>query len=116
MFWSITVNILNRRLLSRISWIKGISAARIKKGTSVIEKAGGRMKTIYSVPGNFDLVLLADFPGDYCFGVSLLDGKPLVCYSKSLSSAVMVVSNPSIFLNVVAFRAADPPWQLLKKM
>lgn len=43
--------------------IKGITAERTKRGASIIEKAGGKVDSMYALLGNYDLVLLVDFPG-----------------------------------------------------
>jgi len=43
--------------------IKGISQDRTKKGVEVIEKAGGKVNSIYALLGNYDLALVVDFPG-----------------------------------------------------
>lgn len=43
--------------------IKGISADRTKKAMEVIEKAGGKVSSMYVLLGNYDLVLIVDFPG-----------------------------------------------------
>jgi len=42
---------------------KGIAAERTKKGVEIIEKAGGKVNSIYALLGNYDLVIVADFPG-----------------------------------------------------
>lgn len=43
--------------------LKGISAARTKKGTSVIKKLGGEVNAMYALLGEYDLVIIANFPG-----------------------------------------------------
>ena len=43
--------------------IKGISADRTKKGVEAIEKAGGKVDSIFALLGDYDLLLVVDFPG-----------------------------------------------------
>lgn len=43
--------------------VKGISAERTKKGIEAIEKAGGKVDSIFALLGNFDLLVVVDFPG-----------------------------------------------------
>ena len=43
--------------------IKGISAERTKKAVSIIEKSGGKVNSMYSLLGNYDLALMVDLPG-----------------------------------------------------
>ena len=43
--------------------IKGIHQDRTKKGMAVIEKLGGKVNSIYGLLGNYDLLVVADFPG-----------------------------------------------------
>jgi len=43
--------------------IKGISADRTKKGVEAIEKAGGKVNSIFALLGDYDLLLVVDFPG-----------------------------------------------------
>lgn len=43
--------------------IKGISAERTDKAVSLIEKAGGKVNSMYALLGNYDLALVVDFPG-----------------------------------------------------
>ncbi|MBL7073862.1 GYD domain-containing protein [candidate division KSB1 bacterium] len=42
--------------------IKGMSAERTKRGNSLIEKYGGAVKSMYALLGEYDLVIIADFP------------------------------------------------------
>jgi uncharacterized protein with GYD domain len=42
--------------------IKEISAERTKKSIAMIEKNGGKVKSGYALLGEFDLVLIVDFP------------------------------------------------------
>lgn len=42
--------------------IKGISAERTKKVVSTIEKAAGKVNSMYVLLGNYDLALMVDFP------------------------------------------------------
>lgn len=42
--------------------LEGISAARTRKATRVIEKAGGKVKSMYALLGGHDLVLVVDLP------------------------------------------------------
>lgn len=46
-----------------IEAIKGITADRTKKVTETIEKAGGKVNTMYALLGKYDLVFVVDFPG-----------------------------------------------------
>jgi uncharacterized protein with GYD domain len=43
--------------------IEGISAARTKKVVNTIEKAGGKVSSMYALLGECDLVFIVDFPG-----------------------------------------------------
>lgn len=43
--------------------IKGITAERTKKVAAEIEKAGGKVNSMYALLGNYDLVFVVDFPG-----------------------------------------------------
>lgn len=43
--------------------IKGITAERTKKVTETIEKAGGKVNSMYALLGNYDLAFVVDFPG-----------------------------------------------------
>ncbi len=43
--------------------VKGISSERTKKAVSVIEKAGGKVSSMYALLGNYDLALVVDLPG-----------------------------------------------------
>ena len=43
--------------------IKEISADRTKKATAVIGDAGGKVKAGYALLGEYDIILIADFPG-----------------------------------------------------
>jgi uncharacterized protein with GYD domain len=43
--------------------IKQISAQRSKDATAVISEAGGELKGGYALLGEYDLVLIVDFPG-----------------------------------------------------
>ncbi len=42
--------------------LKGISAARTKKATALIEKLGGQVKGIYALLGQWDLVCIVEMP------------------------------------------------------
>lgn len=44
--------------------IKGISTERTNKAVSIIEKAGGKVNSLYALLGNYDLALLVDLPGN----------------------------------------------------
>ena len=44
--------------------IKGISTDRTKKAVSLIEKAGGKIISMYALLGNYDLALVIDLPGN----------------------------------------------------
>ncbi len=41
---------------------KGISAERTEKAREAIEKLGGRVRAIYVLLGEYDLVIIADLP------------------------------------------------------
>ena len=43
--------------------MKGMSAERTKKAKELVTKAGGKVDFIYALLGNYDLALVADFPG-----------------------------------------------------
>lgn len=43
--------------------IKGITAARTKKAVTTIKKHGGEVKAMYALLGDYDLVLVVNFPG-----------------------------------------------------
>lgn len=43
--------------------LKGIKAERTTKSVKLIEKFGGKVKAMYAVLGERDLVLILDFPG-----------------------------------------------------
>jgi len=43
--------------------VKGISANRTKAAADLIKKSGGELVAIYALLGEFDLVLVARFPG-----------------------------------------------------
>ena len=43
--------------------IKGIAAERTKKGVEVIEKAGGKVNSMFALLGKYDLLFVVDFPG-----------------------------------------------------
>jgi len=42
--------------------LKGASADRTKKAMAVIEKAGGKVRSMYALLGRYDLVLIVDIP------------------------------------------------------
>lgn len=42
--------------------IKGISADRTKKALDAISKAGGKVTSMYTLLGKYDIVLITDFP------------------------------------------------------
>ncbi|MBN1614790.1 MAG: GYD domain-containing protein [Deltaproteobacteria bacterium] len=42
--------------------LKGISAARTKKGTGVVKKFGGEVISMYAMLGEYDLLIIAAFP------------------------------------------------------
>lgn len=42
--------------------MKGMSPDRTVKGNKLIEKHGGKVKSIYALMGDKDLVIIADFP------------------------------------------------------
>ena len=42
--------------------LKGMSAARTKKGTGVIKKFGGELNSMYALLGEYDLLIIATFP------------------------------------------------------
>jgi len=43
--------------------IKGITPERTKKSVEIIEKAGGKVNSMYALLGCYDLALVVDFPG-----------------------------------------------------
>jgi uncharacterized protein with GYD domain len=43
--------------------IRGIAADRTKKVMEIIEKAGGKVNSMYALLGSYDLVFVVDFPG-----------------------------------------------------
>jgi uncharacterized protein with GYD domain len=43
--------------------LKGISSKRTEGATSLVKKFGGQVKSIYSLLGEKDLVIIATFPG-----------------------------------------------------
>ncbi len=43
--------------------VKGISSERTKKVAGAIEKAGGKVDSMYALLGRFDLAFVVDFPG-----------------------------------------------------
>ncbi|MFH0814031.1 MAG: GYD domain-containing protein [Pseudomonadota bacterium] len=43
--------------------LKKISAERTNKATNLIKKLGGKVSAMYALLGQYDLVLIADFPG-----------------------------------------------------
>ena len=43
--------------------VKEVSAERTSKATSLMEKFGGRVNSMYALLGEHDLVLIVDFPG-----------------------------------------------------
>ena len=43
--------------------IKGIATDRTKRGIEIIEKSGGKVNSILALLGNYDLLLVVDFPG-----------------------------------------------------
>ncbi len=42
--------------------LEGASAQRTKKANAIVEKAGGRVESIFALMGKYDLVIIADFP------------------------------------------------------
>ena len=43
--------------------IKGIAADRTKRGIEIIEKSGGKVNSVFALLGNYDLLVVVDFPG-----------------------------------------------------
>jgi len=43
--------------------VKGLSPQRTKLVVDIIEKAGGRVSSMYVLLGKYDLAFVADFPG-----------------------------------------------------
>jgi len=43
--------------------IKGITAQRTREVVSIIEKAGGKVDSMYALMGIYDLGFIVDFPG-----------------------------------------------------
>jgi uncharacterized protein with GYD domain len=46
-----------------IDAVKEISAERTKKATAIVEGCGGKIKAVYALLGETDVVAVADFPG-----------------------------------------------------
>jgi len=44
--------------------VKGIAPERTKKVVETIEKAGGKVNSMYALLGRYDLALVVDFPGN----------------------------------------------------
>jgi len=44
--------------------VKGISSSRTKKAVDIIKKNKGKANLIYALVGNYDIAILADFPGN----------------------------------------------------
>jgi uncharacterized protein with GYD domain len=44
--------------------MKGMSPQRTQEANRLIEKFGGKVKEIYGLLGEIDLVIIADFPGN----------------------------------------------------
>lgn len=42
--------------------LEGASAQRTKKANAIVEKAGGRVESIFALLGDYDLVIVADCP------------------------------------------------------
>ncbi|MFB0521090.1 MAG: GYD domain-containing protein [Desulfatiglandales bacterium] len=42
---------------------KGISAERTQKGSSLVKKYGGEIRSMYALLGEKDLIFIVDFPG-----------------------------------------------------
>jgi uncharacterized protein with GYD domain len=45
--------------------IKGMSAERTKKIAGLIEKCGGKVKSMHALLGEHDLVFIVEFPGNH---------------------------------------------------
>jgi len=43
--------------------VKGMSSARTEKATKLIQKYGGELKSMHIITGEYDLVIMATFPG-----------------------------------------------------
>lgn len=43
--------------------VKGIASERTKKVVGAIEKAGGKVDSMYALLGRYDLAFVVDFPG-----------------------------------------------------
>jgi uncharacterized protein with GYD domain len=43
--------------------IHGASAGRTKKVVAMMERCGGKVKSIYALLGGYDLAIVAEFPG-----------------------------------------------------
>ncbi len=43
--------------------LKGASSARTKTAVAALEKAGGKVKAMYALLGEYDLAFVLDFPG-----------------------------------------------------
>ena len=43
--------------------VKGMSSARTEKATQLIQKYGGELKSMHIITGEYDIVIMATFPG-----------------------------------------------------
>lgn len=44
--------------------LKGIAAKRTEKAEATIQDFGGKLRSVYALLGEYDLVLIADLPGN----------------------------------------------------
>ena len=72
--------------------VKQISAERTSKAASLIEKFGGRVNSMYALLGEYDLVLIVDFPGMQEAMKASLALTQLTGISFSTSAAITVES------------------------
>ncbi len=80
--------------------LKEISSERTTKAVSIIEKFGGKVKSIYALLGEKDLVLIIDFPGiEQVMKASIALNK-LMGISFSTSQAIQVEEFDKIMQDV----------------
>lgn len=52
-------------MFGKYSWqaLEGISSERTKKAQKIIQELGGKVNAIYSILGEYDVVLIVELPG-----------------------------------------------------
>jgi uncharacterized protein with GYD domain len=73
--------------------LKGISSERTQKAKSLIEKQGGKIRSMYAVMGEHDLVFTIDFP----------DAEKALAASVSLNKLTGISFTTSPVVNVEEF-------------